>query len=511
MDQYGLFHDKTQCIKISEQNHYKKEEDSLYYLCNDGGVNNCEKCSSKNECNKCKENYIKINNDKSICHELSSIEEDKYIIDPNDNNNYIQCSNYIQNCNKCDSNGCKTCENGFILLNDNRKTCYEKSKVNLTLYYTENNEIYYSCSETKNKNNINCFSIIPKQNIEITFAQIQKINKKLYCYMMTHSPFPKDVKLKIKIDIYKNKKIRNLEGPEEREFEFSNNVDSDGSTNKIIPFISREELNDGEGVEEDAIVKDMQFDNGSSNTQTLTENNVCSIKFNKNSDLIDTGKVRTLIKDKKVPDCSRTTKSNIINLNTDKIEGCEFSLESETPFSYSNGNLELELISKDDNENKITAQCDTKKNNIKIVNCQINDEADDNYSFKDEIIYDSNNFISVDNKNEFKILCSKKTNKTILIVAITVCAGASVAIVVVIIVIICKNVSQKNAVRNMITKSMEIEKIGVDTHKKMKMKNNEQRQETGEFLTIKAMKKKNKRNKEQDINNNSKRKLKKDE
>ena len=191
----------NKCINNKEQQYYQNSTDKLYYPCY-MGVNNCERCLSEKICFKCRDGYFKINNDQTNCHSSDDINIKEYYIDPKDNYNYLKCSLFIENCVTCSYySGCEICKSGFIMLNDNNKVCLEKLKVDLTNYYTYDNMKYYSCKDFKYKNDIKCFSIIPKQNIILTFLQVQIVNFRLVCYMITHSPLPKDFSLKLKINI----------------------------------------------------------------------------------------------------------------------------------------------------------------------------------------------------------------------------------------------------------------------------------------------------------------------
>ena len=114
---FGLYNDKKSYINIEEQRHYKNERDNLYYLCNKG-VENCETFSAVDKWINCIDEYIKINIVQSACHLFSSINPEKYYIDPNDSNNYIECSKYISSCYLYEyPNGCKNCDSVFIKLN----------------------------------------------------------------------------------------------------------------------------------------------------------------------------------------------------------------------------------------------------------------------------------------------------------------------------------------------------------------------------------------------------------
>jgi dimeric dUTPase (all-alpha-NTP-PPase superfamily) len=49
------------CVNNTEQTYYKDPSDTQYYPCNKA-IDNCEKCSSNNTCNKCIDGYVKLNN-----------------------------------------------------------------------------------------------------------------------------------------------------------------------------------------------------------------------------------------------------------------------------------------------------------------------------------------------------------------------------------------------------------------------------------------------------------------
>ena len=126
------------------------------------------------------------------------------------------------------------------MLNEDKLICYEKSKIDLSFYFTEDNMSYYSCKESKFKSNIKCFSLIPQQIITLTFLQVQIVNNKLVCYMITNSPLPKNLSIKLKIVIYQIR-LRNLEISQE-EVILSTQEDFSGNKNSIISFIFRKRI-----------------------------------------------------------------------------------------------------------------------------------------------------------------------------------------------------------------------------------------------------------------------------
>ena len=89
---------------------------------------------------------------------------------------------------------------GNILLNDNKKKCFEEKKTDLSKYYTNDNKTYYSCNDYKYKRDNQCFSIFPKQNNILTFLQVQIIKPRLVCNNVTHSSLPQDFWLKLNIN-----------------------------------------------------------------------------------------------------------------------------------------------------------------------------------------------------------------------------------------------------------------------------------------------------------------------
>ena len=467
-NQYGLYNNKSKCINTNNDIYYKNMQDNLYYLCN-SSILNCETCSAYNNCIKCTKEYIKINNDASICHPINEINIKEYYINPRDNNMYLKCSSFIQNCYSCEyPNRCNLCQSGYIFINDNFKNCIDKSKFNLSYYFTEDNKTYYSCDDYKYKSNIQCFGIIPHQNINITFLQAQLIDYQLFIYMLTHSPLPKNFSLIITINIYTSERIRNLQNSE-KEVILTTNDDSDGSKNKIISFTSNERYNneDGNKGEKNIQIKDIQFDNNNNITKKLTDNNVCSLNFDKNSDLVDTGKVKSMIKENKITDLSVLEEKDIINLSLGNIDGCQINLNSDGDIS--GVLLNLELVEYDNNNNKISAECDIKEDNNTIINCKIKNNVNNYFSFQDKIISTSNKYIiiSYENENKFQISCnSKNENSKIYMIMVCVIIVALVFLLAIIIYIFFR-CNKNNGENNEKEKKLYIKEImKVETDRK---------------------------------------------
>ena len=437
-NRYGLILDKSKCI-INNDYYYKNSSDNLYYPCA-SSMDNCEKCSAYNNCKKCLNGYIRINNNNTICHPNNSINYEEYYVAPKDNNMYIKCSLYFQNCYSCQyPNKCNLCNDGYIMLNNDVKNCKNKSKVNLGHYFTEDNMTYYSCDDYKYKNNIKCFSILPQQRITLTFIQAQIYNFQLIIFMLTHSPLPKNFTLIVTINVYMSGRFRYLQNTE-KNISLTIDNDSNGSKNTIVSFISNEEFKN-----KDVQIKNMDFDNQNSVTNEVTHTSSCSLNFDKASEKADTGKVSKLIYSKKIANLVGIGSDNyIFNVNVKNIDGCEFNLNSDDFLPFSDITFNLELSEYDNNNNKLKTKCNVNGNNIK---CKIEDKVDNYYSFPINIIINSDLLlmISTENGNKYQIKCEndKPMNKTTKIIIITCVIIFGVIITIVsIIICICKLVKK---------------------------------------------------------------------
>ena len=509
IDKYGLYKDKLNCIKIDEQKYYQNS-DKLYYPCNEA-IDNCEKCSSSNVCNKCIDGYAKLNNNHKSCIPIKDIDVNRCYVDPKDSNNYLYCSSYIKNCYSCTYlTGCEKCENKYILLNGDTKTCHEKSKIDLKTYFTDDEVIYYDCNDYRYKNNVKCFSKMPKQKIVLTFVQVQIINFKIVCFMITHSPLPKDFSLKLKVNIVSSKKkIRNLE---EKEVILTNTDGSNGNTDTIVSFYSSDDDEQYSDDNDNIQVKEMNYNAQDSTTKEVTDNSDFTLNFNSSSELADTGKVKQLIAAKKIVDCSQIQQEDIVSLNMVNLDGCKFSLVPNDPVSFNDDSFDLELIQYDNNENIVIAKCDTKNDNLRIINCLINDEANSNYTFKDGFISESNKFMTLSSDDDnFNISCKNSKKKTIIIIVIvSICIVVILAITITIIVI-CKRKNKKGKKINITipSKSLSNKKNILTTSIKLNTQTEQEKGDTGDVLNMGEKKKKNKNKKSKPKTKKSKSKEKK--
>ena len=455
---YNLFFNKRKCVNISDNRYYLNHTDKKYYYCSQS-INKCEICSNDYTCRRCMKDYYLVGTALNECLLLSQFNVSQYYLNSSNDNQYLKCSNAITNCFSCDSKEkCNLCESGFVLLDNNFKKCYNKSAIDISKYFTEDNITYYSCKNEKFRSNIKCFSIIKNQNIILSFIQIQLVNKHLYCYMLTDSPFPKNFSLKTKIVIYNSpKRLRHLDQIE-KEIVLKGSDESNGNGKTIIRFISNEEFDSNENIQIKEIVP-----NNDILTKSVTENNNFNIAdFTSSLKQSNTKDVQSLINEKKITDLSLITyleneDRNIINFNLETIEGCDLNFNSEKSASFSENQLDIEL---DDNMgNKVNAQCDLGKNDITSIKCIISDEIENTYTLKDVIIYSAPNYVIISGNGDLLSIFCKKTKqeiKSFSLLFIIVIIIFFLILLIVCFIYVCFNKSEKeNKDKNNIDKDEE--------------------------------------------------------
>ena len=130
---YMINDDKTKCeaeANIAKDEYYLNEDSTMFYACNNSDyhdVPNCKKCSEKTSCSLCQDKYAFVNGNKTLCVDISTLGGDKYILDPKDETNYIQCSNLYSNCDTCNNEKCLTCLDGFDFIDEDYTNCVSKS------------------------------------------------------------------------------------------------------------------------------------------------------------------------------------------------------------------------------------------------------------------------------------------------------------------------------------------------------------------------------------------------
>ena len=124
LEGYDLVNNNDLCLKISEKKYYQDPDNNNYYFICSTSLNNCLTCDSKIKCNTCNEGYVL--EESNICIPYSDVIAELYYLD-NVNNKYISCSK-LPNCQKCTTGtNCKTCNNNFAIIGDDRSKCEDLS------------------------------------------------------------------------------------------------------------------------------------------------------------------------------------------------------------------------------------------------------------------------------------------------------------------------------------------------------------------------------------------------
>jgi hypothetical protein len=236
--------------------------------------------------------------------------------------------------------------------------------------------------------------------------------------------------------------------------------DSDGSSNKLIKFESKENVISQN--QENIQIEDITFNNDDETTSTVSKNNNCQINLPKNSNFLDTGKVKTYIEEKSIPDYSKIKQDNsninsIVYLYIDNINGCNIELKSENKNDYNlNNGINIKFIESSSKLNEVSADCSTLEQKDGVIPCKINQNVNNTYYINSEPIKDNDKYIIVSSSNKdistYKIEClinnKKKMSKTIIIIIVAVCCIFAIIIIVAITLCIIKNKKGNNENQN---------------------------------------------------------------
>ena len=145
--------DRTKCLSITDFDEYYTEDNGFSYFPCYTGVSNCKKCTSKNICTRCQENYYFIgNSNNNLCVNNINIME-YYTLD--DGVTYYPCHEAMQNCKYCEEpTNCLGCEDNTYFLRTDTSKCLP---LNLKEHYTDDGKLYYPCSDNIN-NCLECYN-----------------------------------------------------------------------------------------------------------------------------------------------------------------------------------------------------------------------------------------------------------------------------------------------------------------------------------------------------------------
>ena len=469
---YMINDDKFNCFELSQfsrNNYYLNNEKTIYYSCNNTlyhNIENCKECINREICSICQDEYTFIDGDKSSCVK-KEILKDKYIPDPLDSTNYIKCSLYFDNCNLCNNTQCISCEDGFVLTNDNN--CV----LNSSLYADNHLTSQININEKGEKDdNDNYF--------EIFIFQVQIINKRFTIYATFSMKLSKDFHIKLSVDLYKSQnKKRILQGPTQKDYEVNLYINRDNNleSGKIIELVSEEQFSDS-----DRIVINQNNENYDFGMKVLDNNNK----------ILDTEENTKMINSMEMIDFSLLPADYPINIYYIKSSssGCEFDLISNTQIKEKNQDIILNFVEKNNNNVKINVQCIFSKDNNDKIPCSLDQEINNNNYILDSYIGSSSNGIfniMPERDKEFQLNCEKKNQGLSKGAIVGICLGAVGFLIIVIIIIVCickknekieyENVSKKKESRN-IRLSSENPISSRNSTKKIKVYNKSEIDET---------------------------------
>ena len=463
---------KLNCIKISDlKNKYAQDplDPSNYIKC-ENKYNNCDSCNNS-LCISCKDDFTFINRNKSICIKKSGL-KNKYIKDPLDIYNYIKCDYKYNNCDTCTNSQCISCKNEYIFINDDYTICNSRSLIDLQFSYTNDNIMYYSCNLTKYRNKKQCKTLLKETSEketeveeksltkELYILQVQIIDKLLKVFLTLSEKIEKGFHIKLSINLFKNKnKQRNLQEPSSGEYEVDLYLENynDEESGNIVSLTSQEEFDDN-----DRIVVNQQ------------QSNEYELKvLNNDNNILDTLENKKKLDNKEVFDFSQINSNSEFSVNKYYIEsaskGCSFNLVSKMAIKENNKEINIIFVEKDNVNNNINAKCTLSSNNNKNIPCSFEQEVDEkNYDLQSYVGSDENGlfFIFQDNK-EFQLSCSEEDsdkNKKKIIIAL-----AAGAIILLIIIISCCCCCKKKKVEKIENTENN---IGVPNNKVISFNNN---------------------------------------
>ena len=144
-DFYFIGNNRTYCDNTKDLTKYFSEDGGIsYYQCNTS-FPYCDTCQSRNNCTKCVSNYYFVRNNWAVCNTLP--DKSNYFTEDG-GISYLLCSDYIPGCRSCNSsNFCTKCNQNFYMIGDDRTQCVNNIITNFNEYYIEDAEgpVYYPC------------------------------------------------------------------------------------------------------------------------------------------------------------------------------------------------------------------------------------------------------------------------------------------------------------------------------------------------------------------------------
>ena len=228
----------------------------------------------------------------------------------------------------------------------------------------------------------------------IFVVQTQIINNTLYIFIITDFDVKIGMNFTFKIVLFN--KTNNLRVLENKMEEINVTSDKDYTSNELITLKSQNNY-----IENNVSLIEDEIDISHNEDESIQ---VTSI-YNNNKKMLNTKSVEELIQKNSAVDLSKSTVNNKSNIYTveSATSGCNFNLLSTKEINSNIKSINLTFIGQ---KSDLIANCDLK-NNEKNINCNINKEANGNYTLKTyQLISKEEIFTIVGKASGLKLSCS---------------------------------------------------------------------------------------------------------
>ena len=248
----------------------------------------------------------------------------------------------------------------------------------------------------------------PFNIITIILLQVKLKDNQLYLYLLIDSFVPNSFSFKIKINIYSRKILRNLqETKKEMEINITPlNYTSSSSFGGLYTFVPDQTfkeylISEGENVRIEV----------TNITPNIYDNKYeYNVEMGDNPDYLDTAKIEQILQNNHSVDYSQAKNVNIFHLES-VSQGCSFELTTKEQNEVYDKKLNLEFQEIKSHKNESIA-CYLKRN-TNIINCDLEEVVNNNYTFNNYIEFNSYGLLSIisNKENIFPMSCFFKYNK----------------------------------------------------------------------------------------------------
>ena len=254
----------------------------------------------------------------------------------------------------------------------------------------------------------NCIDEFPFDKITIILLQIKLKDHKLYLYLLIDSCIQNNFSLTIKINMYIQKLLRNLQQETKKEMVINisplnyTKSNSYGGLYTFTPDNSFKEYLLSEGEKARIVV---------SNIISNKNKNEYSLEMGNNSDYLDTAKMEEKLQNNQAVDLGLIKNVNIYHVKSIS-QGCTFKLFTYETIKVSDREINLECHPIYSLEDK-SIKCYIYKNKGRIE-CNLDENINSNCTLKNYLEFNNDELFSIilNEQNIIPITCSSKNNTT---------------------------------------------------------------------------------------------------